>query len=354
MRPVLRNVWRWLGMVAAAGMLTVGCSLDLEPWPGWQGSGCTSHEACDDKDPCTKDYCDVYGVCQKDDIDGAGPDDGLQCTQDRCVQGQVVHPPTPGAPCGFSGNASCDSEGECVGCQAFTAEEDCGGPQYYCDFPVCRFKVGVGRPCTVADACTTQACTDGYCCDVPCGGTCESCNPDLTGGEPGVCGPVLGNLDPAGACAPFACDGAGACVGGNGKPCLVPADCLSNQCVDGVCCNSACNTSCRSCALPGLEGSCELVGLGEDPENECPGVTNCSGAGECALLAYATACTLDAECAGGSYCVDGVCCQSACAGLCVACNLPGFVGSCAPILAGQDPDAECVGAQVCNGGGLCQ
>ncbi len=41
-------------------------------------------------------------------------------------------------------------------------------------------------------------------------------------------------------------------------------------------------------------------------------------------------CQSDRECATG-FCVDGVCCQSACAGVCEACDLAGRAGSCLPV-----------------------
>jgi hypothetical protein len=53
-----------------------------------------------------------------------------------------------------------------------------------------------------------------------------------------------------------------------------------------------------------------------------------------------TTCGAGDECNSGQ-CVDGVCCESSCAGTCESCNLPGSVGKCAAIAAGQDPAKEC-------------
>lgn len=56
--------------------------------------------------------------------------------------------------------------------------------------------------------------------------------------------------------------------------------------------------------------------------------------------AKGTACTTADEC-GTGFCVDGVCCEAACDGVCEKCNLPGTEGTCAPVPDGQNPDNEC-------------
>ena len=54
------------------------------------------------------------------------------------------------------------------------------------------------------------------------------------------------------------------------------------------------------------------------------------------------ACQADTECSSG-YCVDSVCCESACSGTCETCNLnAATAGTCKPIPDGTDPDQECV------------
>ena len=65
-------------------------------------------------------------------------------------------------------------------------------------------------------------------------------------------------------------------------------------------------------------------------------------------------CRAPADCAGG-FCVDAVCCESACAGPCERCNPPERPGSCDPIPAGTDPDRECpdTGVATCGLDGMC-
>jgi hypothetical protein len=53
-------------------------------------------------------------------------------------------------------------------------------------------------------------------------------------------------------------------------------------------------------------------------------------------------CSATSDCATGQTCVDNVCCESACDGVCESCNQAGALGHCNPIPAMTDPDKECV------------
>jgi hypothetical protein len=61
-------------------------------------------------------------------------------------------------------------------------------------------------------------------------------------------------------------------------------------------------------------------------------------------------CTSPTQCDSGN-CVDGVCCDSACDGPCVACDAEAHVGVCRPTAGGSD-DPACT-AGVCDGAGSC-
>jgi len=68
----------------------------------------------------------------------------------------------------------------------------------------------------------------------------------------------------------------------------------------------------------------------------------------------ALSCMGPADCPSG-FCVDGVCCDSACSGICEACSAvkkgSGIDGLCEPIGIDLDPDGECKTA--CDGDGAC-
>ncbi|MDI3292048.1 hypothetical protein [Polyangium sp. 15x6] len=61
---------------------------------------------------------------------------------------------------------------------------------------------------------------------------------------------------------------------------------------------------------------------------------------------------------GSGFCVDNVCCEAACTGTCEACSAAHTGqpnGTCAPVLAGTDPESECPddGATSCGRNGSC-
>lgn len=63
-------------------------------------------------------------------------------------------------------------------------------------------------------------------------------------------------------------------------------------------------------------------------------------------------CATGADCDSG-FCADGVCCESACAGVCVSCDLSGRSGSCRAYGAGTDPESECAMGRACDGRSAC-
>lgn len=103
-------------------------------------------------------------------------------------------------------------------------------------------------------------------------------------------------------------------------------------------------------------------GGGGSAGNVCVSDTDCDAAlictdGRCTgpLLELGTACSTDTECGNGN-CSDGVCCDEACDGECVACLAiftGGTDGSCDVVTMGTDPAGECndEGAASCGANG---
>lgn len=92
----------------------------------------------------------------------------------------------------------------------------------------------------------------------------------------------------------------------NGVACARTADCASGFCTDGVCCDTICAGTCIACSSAkkgsGMDGICEPITNGADPDAECaqeltvncgPGV--CNGAGACEKYPAGTACN-DGSC----------------------------------------------------------
>jgi hypothetical protein len=198
---------------------------------------------------------------------------------------------------------------------------------------------GCGVVCPSGAACVGGACQcpDGQ---PPCNSACCVQQAPETCGTTGQClGGQCVTYPPGTQCAPASCtgstliqpstcDGSGTCVVGTSISCT-PYICDA----DGT----ACLTTCTS-------------------DIQCVAGAYCTG-GQCRpKQANGTPCTTADQCASG-HCVDAVCCDSACAGLCQACSAAkkgqGSDGTCGAIASGQDPDGECPGASTCNGAGGC-
>lgn len=226
---------------------------------------------------------------------GADCADGMICVDSRCelTPDGGAAPDAGGCP---TGTTSC--AGACVDLQ--TSNTNCGG----CD-NVC----GSGESC-VAGTCTfvcpgTQllcggGCVDAETSDVHCGSCGNACAPGTActaGSCASICAPTETYCDGScvdtssdaahcGACG-SACAAGGACQSGScrypaGTPCSFAGECMSDFCVDGVCCNTACAGDCGVCNSPGSVGTC----VGSN-------AACASGCGYCAPAADAFVCTCD-------------------------------------------------------------
>lgn len=265
---------------------------------------------------------------------GAGTTCGGTC--DGMNRGACVYPTSScrGASC-TNGTAtvaaSCDGKGACPAmqtvscapntCSGATCAGGCSSSQpcastSYCNAGVCMAKKPNGSACGAAAECTNGSCADGVCCGSACG-ACQACT-----GANGTCVAVKNADDPDSCTGASTCDGAGACLKKQGQSCTSPAQCITGQCADGVCCNKACT------------GSCEYCG-GNSATN--------TAAGTCGNISGAPR-------AGHPACSGTGACQGTCDGSQSACKMPGSATMCRPASCSADNAAE---AAFCNGTGTC-
>jgi len=132
--------------------------------------------------------------------------------------------------------------------------------------------------------------------------------------------------------------------GTGGEACTSNAACATGFCVDGVCCDVACDGACDRCDRAAAPGVCGVAVQGTPPSGSCAylcdGVaaacpSSCAADAACAkgFFCAAGACVAGrasgaaCACAAGEscracatgFCVDGVCCDTACNGTCQAC-----------------------------------
>ncbi len=249
---------------------------------------------------CASAFC-TDGVCCEARCDG-------QC--ESCGSGGKCQPVT-GAPVGMR-TACTGADGDaCAGVCDGTVRSSCGYPggEVVCRDAACDAgEATVVAHCSGAGACApeqTVACKNG-CEGAICAGDACLVNGDCKDGERCI----------AGTCA---------AQGDNGASCASANDCGSGFCVDGVCCDKACDGQCEACDGANKPGVCAPI----------------SGAPHGARVPCTT---------------DG----SACAGACdgqepLGCSYPsGTVcspGSCTP---GQDGNEAVATVEAsCNGSGRC-
>jgi uncharacterized protein (TIGR03382 family) len=279
--------------------------------------------------------------------------------------------PVRGAP--HSPRAACVGTGVCAGTCDGTVRNACAYPndQTQCGMPSCV--AGRETPAAVCDGrgmCNMTS-TARDCGRYACSGTAcrTSCDTDIE------C--ASGNFCRDGVCTPRL---------PNGGRCTTTGQCASGNCVDGVCCNVACEGQCEACDVEGSVGTCSPVrGV---PHTARPA---CAGAGPCLGVCDGTArtnCTYPGasiecrapSCAEGTATNRGTCdgtggCGTVRTAMCspYTCNgttcremcaadaecITGYrceMGRCVPrsALGGNcTTDAQCGAGGVCSGGVCC-
>ena len=378
------------------------------------GSGKTNGQACACASDCASGFC-VDGVC----CNTACTAGCMTCKAEEspgvCVGIQPGGTPRTASTCVATPESECGLDGKCDGaggcrkhvagtvCKAGTCEGDAvvglnacdgagrckPGATVICVPSSCNQATGMcfdkcttnaqcvsGRQCQAGSCgrrmkgarceqgadCVSGFCANGVCCNVACDGPCVSC---ALPSREGTCWPTdPGTPDPNGVCRNMGaascgqsglCDGLGGCA-------KFPRDTL---CTMPSCSGNKRNTP----------GTCNGVGV-----CSAPGIQDCYPFA-CAAGACKTTCATDADCDQGiacvnrscgpkrdgqlcskaseclsNFCVDGVCCENACAGACRSCSMESSLGKCMPVVAGNpDPRAMCaVHAQsTCGTNGRC-
>ncbi|MBI4954590.1 MAG: hypothetical protein HY908_21375 [Myxococcales bacterium] len=356
---------------------------------GANGTGCNGSVTIPgcwlypDTTVCGTESCSGFAYVPPAECNGSG----------TCVPGNTTTCPN-NLVCNAGGTAcltTCSVDGNCRS-------------GFYCAAPNCAAKMADGASCGGDNECTNGHCVDGVCCNNACGGACDACTAALKGtGVDGVCGYMPFGAAGSPSCSPYVCAGISAlcqwsCPGGdsscvnthycnglfacvpklaNGTACGGNNECEFGNCVDGVCCNSACGGLCQACTAAlkgsGSDGTCGSIATGTDPGNECAsgvcdgssnvcvacvtdanclGTEYCDGANTCQpKKANGAACGGNNQCTNGN-CVDGFCCNTACGGACDRCNTVGSEGTCTILTGGAPGDPSCA-PYVCWGGSTC-
>ncbi len=293
-------------------------------WPG--GTNC-NEQACAASALTPTKFCDGNGACVGtgsgcevlgwEDLFGSG----LVCSESDPCSGPVLYEQAVNM-CSAWGGRLCtydelaDRESQGTGC-GYDAERvwtisECGEDAFWTG-PGNPDNIGaIPKSCTDAtDTAYVRCCADNFsCCPYMCQGN--------------GCGTMCGGNDDC--CDGYFCQ-AGVCELQEdlGDPCQGPEQCPSGFCVDGYCCDTACEGLCEACNLPGQEGTCSAQPNNTDPENDCATCQVCNGSKACKLAVNGTdpgndcvqqaqaSCAYDGQCAGDGTCrfwPDGTKCSN--------------------------------------------
>lgn len=326
---------------------------------------------------CTASERCQASACQPLTANGGSCSLGSECVSGFCVSGLCCNGSCGGAceTCSAMGN-----EGRCTPLAEATVIAQCGAyacdgvtgvcptsctstrncaAGRFCDNGQCEQLRTTGVACTANTQCQSGFCADGVCCNSACSGSCDRCNLAGTGG---TCSPAPANDPGSPACGgAVVCNGTLAdcpilCTSGcpmntycsgmycaakkpNGVACGMGTECLSTNCVDGVCCDTACGGACDACSVAqgaATDGTCALLGpsrICRVSSGSCDTEERCSGT--------------SAVCAADSFTDAGVSCGTTTFGAWSVCD-----GGTACATSGTQTrtrtDRACSGTGTCN------
>lgn len=369
-------------------------------------SSCTADSQC-----VSGSFCDG-GICISVLGQGSVCERNAQCASGACSDGFCCDRSCDGAcdvcarSLGASADGTCTNLPNTTACGPFLCTGSSGAcpstcasdaaciDSAYCDASrSCTPKLANGGECIAGKDCQSGLCVDGHCCNSACTGSCERC--DIYGAL-GTCVTAASGNPGSPSCSPYLCNGAsvscptsctsdaqcasdaycksGSCVtkAANGAACTAAKECRSGVCTGGVCCDKACGGACETClAAEGAtaNGACTILPAGMancanglvctgtsgacpascQTDSQCAPGRFCNSSKQCAVkLAQGSACTAAGQCTTG-HCVDGVCCNSGCAGGCDSCNLAGSAGTCVIVARGSSGANPSCGAFLCDG-----
>ena len=282
---------------------------------GTNNKACASGN-CVDGVCCSTSACGTCKGCNVSGKEGtcAAVADLTSCGTTKCVTGSKTEQVCEAGVCGphtaSCGNYACNATADdCL--KVCKSGLDCA-PTAYCLGALCLPRSKAGAKCTGGDMCLSGYCVNGVCCGSASCDTCNRC--DLAGKEgtcsavadKTVCGTPFCSSSPfnqdvetimictSGKCTPKSkscghylcdatktacswtckaskdcyisayCDTKGACLEKkpNGATCAGNDQCKNLWCVEGYCCNSACDLGCGSCKLSGKLGTCSPMPKG--------------------------------------------------------------------------------------------
>ena len=300
------------------------------------GAACASNGGCDSQ------FC-VEGVCCSSPCAGGC----LTCTSPgalgTCIRRSAGTAPRLAADCPTNDPVTCGLDGFCDGAGA------------------CRSYLGnvcVPGTCSGDSVVGASICNGAGVCQP--GVAVMLCNPYVCDAKAGQC--MASCLTDTDCAAGAPCQG-GRCGAPETGYCNSPGDCLSGNCVDHVCCNTACQGACVSCALPGRIGTCLPVPAGTaDPHGICvdQGVASCGkdgicdGVGGCSFYPAGSVCAAP-SCTGSLLTFPRTCdgagtCQPAGQASCAPFTCGPQTGACRTICAS---DSDCISGSGCAPDGLC-